>query len=710
MSIVVSSNYSASGTNYSYQTADDDLISGFRPIGQAVEEHDHTTTRGLGPQDDRVYSFGTGRDVASVLRSTSLAANTTLTNVITGTPVVTAPPADTIIHSHITASGDMLWLMNDGAGNSWEYLRFDGSADFIVFNEASNDIDFRIEGNGNANMFVIDAGTDSMGLGGALDAASFLTIDNVWAPGAGPAALIYSPADVTGVLNTNIHLLRFEGNTLAEASSGTHARISVIDITAPTITDNAAGATNTAIVYISNAMSTTVTGRNKALWVDAGVSEFGGNVTPDANDAAALGTTALGWADLFLAEGGVINWDDGDLTLTQTNNVLALAGGTLDMSNNIISNIGAAGTDFTATGGLTLADTLTVTAGNLVMTVGDIIVITAASIRLDGNASGNTYIREESADVVAITAGGTVAARFNVGSVTITSGLTVTAGGATITAGNLGIGAAGADAGIGAYIATTTLTGTTQTGVHSRVTFSSAATVAGNAILAQVRTAAAAYTMTNAYGAFVDNANIGAASAITNLYGIYITAQSGASTLNIGLYNAGTTTLVGNTDLGVAGATLGVLKFNGNTSGTITVQSAAAAGTWTFTLPPDDGDAGEQLQTNGSGVTTWEAAASERKYKLLGAMPTPQWGLEAILRMPIHSFHYDPKSGKAKDFATEYYGVVADEAPLVMHWGGTIFNEISAFGLTTLAIQRHEQRIAQLEAENRELRQLVEAT
>src|SRR3990167_1119752 len=368
MSIVVSSNYSASGTNYSYQTADDDLISGFRPIGQAVEEHDHTTTRGLGPQDDRVYSFGTGRDVASVLRSTSLAANTTLTNVITGTPVVTAPPADTIIHSHITASGDMLWLMNDGAGNSWEYLRFDGSADFIVFNEASNDIDFRIEGNGNANMFVIDAGTDSMGLGGAVDAASFLTIDNVWAPGAGPAALIYSPADVTGVLNTNIHLLRFEGNTLAEASSGTHARISVIDITAPTITDNAAGATNTAIVYISNAMSTTVTGRNKALWVDAGVSEFGGNVTPDANDAAALGTTALGWAGLFLAEGGVINWDEGDLTLTQTNNVLALAGGTLDMSNNIISNIGAAGTDFTATGGLTLADTLTVTAGGATIT------------------------------------------------------------------------------------------------------------------------------------------------------------------------------------------------------------------------------------------------------------------------------------------------------------------------------------------------------
>lgn len=47
---------------------------------------------------------------------------------------------------------------------------------------------------------------------------------------------------------------------------------------------------------------------------------------PDANDGAALGTTALQFSDLFLAEGGVINWDNGDATLTQSGNTLTVAG------------------------------------------------------------------------------------------------------------------------------------------------------------------------------------------------------------------------------------------------------------------------------------------------------------------------------------------------------------------------------------------------
>lgn len=57
--------------------------------------------------------------------------------------------------------------------------------------------------------------------------------------------------------------------------------------------------------------------------------------------------------------------------------------------------------------------------------------------------------------------------------------------------------------------------------------------------------------------------------------------------------------------LGTLNSVLGVLKFNGNTSGTVTIQSAAAAGTWTLTLPTTDGDAGQALVTDGSGVTSW---------------------------------------------------------------------------------------------------------
>lgn len=50
-------------------------------------------------------------------------------------------------------------------------LTFDGSTLTVngaaVFNESSADVDFRIESNGNANMFVVDAGDDAIGIGTA---------------------------------------------------------------------------------------------------------------------------------------------------------------------------------------------------------------------------------------------------------------------------------------------------------------------------------------------------------------------------------------------------------------------------------------------------------------------------------------------------------------------------------------------------------------
>lgn len=61
--------------------------------------------------------------------------------------------------------------------------------------------------------------------------------------------------------------------------------------------------------------------------------------------------------------------------------------------------------------------------------------------------------------------------------------------------------------------------------------------------------------------------------------------------------------------IGVAGSATGQLKLTGSTSGTVTVQGAAAAGTWSLTLPTSGGTNGYFLQTNGSGVTTWAAAA-----------------------------------------------------------------------------------------------------
>lgn len=73
---------------------------------------------------------------------------------------------------------------------------------------------------------------------------------------------------------------------------------------------------------------------------------------------------------------------------------------------------------------------------------------------------------------------------------------------------------------------------------------------------------------------------------------------------NVGIGNTSPSALL---TLGTAGTTAGTLSLAGGTSGVITLQTAAAAGTYTLTLPTTDGAANEFLQTDGSGVLTWAA-------------------------------------------------------------------------------------------------------
>lgn len=129
---------------------------------------------------------------------------------------------------------------------------------------------------------------------------------------------------------------------------------------------------------------------------------------------------------------------------------------------------------------------------------------------------------------------------------------------------------------------------------------------------------------------------------------------------------------------------------------TITVTDPAADGTLTFTTAGQV--AGEQLQTDGAGVLTWEAAGSSREVKeILGPM-TPAAGLAAMLSAPVYRFHY--KRGAATttgDYATEYVGVLADEAPWAMHHAGKILNPVNTLGYSVLAIQALEARLRVLE-------------
>ena len=99
---------------------------------------------------------------------------------------------------------------------------------------------------------------------------------------------------------------------------------------------------NAASLYIANAHTNgaSVTLTNPyAVWSDAGTNRFDGStifgttITPQANDGAALGTTALMWSDLFLASGSVINFNNGDVTITHSVNALDIDGGVVDFGS-----------------------------------------------------------------------------------------------------------------------------------------------------------------------------------------------------------------------------------------------------------------------------------------------------------------------------------------------------------------------------------------
>lgn len=89
-----------------------------------------TAQSGIVFGDDVKLQLGTDGDIAQVLRSSVLNANTTLAGVIVGTPVTPAQAANSLIIGNITADGDMLLVTQTG-GNSHAFLWYDTSAKIL---------------------------------------------------------------------------------------------------------------------------------------------------------------------------------------------------------------------------------------------------------------------------------------------------------------------------------------------------------------------------------------------------------------------------------------------------------------------------------------------------------------------------------------------------------------------------------------------------
>lgn len=79
----------------------------------------------------------------------------------------------------------------------------------------------------------------------------------------------------------------------------------------------------------SNYLSTTVSSAGLVTLDAVGSGSafsFSDRVQPTTNDGAALGSTSLSWSDLFLASGAVVNFNNGNYTVTHSAGVLTFSG------------------------------------------------------------------------------------------------------------------------------------------------------------------------------------------------------------------------------------------------------------------------------------------------------------------------------------------------------------------------------------------------
>ena len=94
-------------------------------------------------------------------------------------------------------------------------------------------------------------------------------------------------------------------------------------------------------------------------------------IAPSTSDGQALGTSSLMFSDLFLASGSVVNFNNGDVTLTHGSNTLVLDGGSLDINGQELILDADADTSITADTDDTIhfriggSDLITFTAGRI---------------------------------------------------------------------------------------------------------------------------------------------------------------------------------------------------------------------------------------------------------------------------------------------------------------------------------------------------------
>jgi len=171
------------------------------------------------------------------------------------------------------------------------------------------------------------------------------------------------------------------------------------------------------------------------------------SLSPGTSDGTALGTTSLMWSDIFLASGGVMNFNNGNVTITHSSNTLTVAAATVaftastavTVSNDLKLSSDSAVLGFGADNDTTLTHTdgtgLTLNSTNK-LTFGDAATFIQQSsdgtLRIDGEAIIDLNASTRVDVSGALTAGGIIKTDDNTNATSTTDGSLQTDGGLSV--------------------------------------------------------------------------------------------------------------------------------------------------------------------------------------------------------------------------------------------------------------------------------------
>lgn len=254
----------------------------------------------------------------------------------------------------------------------------------------------------------------------------------------------------------------------------------------------------------------------------------------------------------------------------------------------------------------------------------------ATSIATTGTGGNGGHIALTAGAGGQATAATTAATGGNGGQITLTTG--AGAAEAVVGAGN-GTGGNGGALNLtaGGGGAVTTSTGTNQGGVGGAINLTS-----GNGGAAQDGTdtggaSGAILIRTGSGGNGDTGGGSGAITLRTGAVGTGGSPTAGIIAFEIAATEWGRFTAAGVFRLGVAGSRLGKLQLDGNTSGSVTIQTTADPTTWTWTLPPNDGEAGDVMVTDGAGASSWVSGVRSVDVQLTNAQLLALLGTDITL-------------------------------------------------------------------------------